>query len=462
MRKSIFRIIAMIILCAAVMCSCASEPEESFSGVFDSASVENNLGGYEFMYRCGEEGTFLGYKEDTFFFDMAKKRVADIESGYNCTFKIIHYVWDDTENMRKAVASGVYYGDAFNMIGDKLEDAAEMGLLVGLSTLSDYFDITDADKWGSRYQLESVSYNDDIYAFVPYYWPEQSFAEMGYYMTINEDTIGRIGATDPREYVENGQWVWAQFRKSIESFSVIEGGETKVYSIPAPEGGFAQMYLFSNGSRLVVADENGNGVFGLNDDRAIVAMQEALDVKNEYDYAFMRNSSVDALENGEIAMIWCDSNTLLKTVSYQVENFGIVKWPTGPAVDPDYSFSVHNNITPTGISILAHDTDPVAFILDKLYEPFEGYETQDAIHAYMMNGVFFDERDCKTFYDMVDNTRFLYFHYGISPATCEFISSSNTVIQSIQEMEHKTQIAFEKNVTPCVRGIIAVYGSYGD
>jgi len=467
MKKGIIKLILLVLAASVFLCSCGATAEVE---VFDEDLIGTDSGydleGYTIKYICGLEDTFLGYEEDTFFYDMAKQRVSDVEKELNCKVNAQNVQTNDLTAMMTATASGVYYGDAFSWEGDMLEDAAAAGLLVGLSSVSDYLDIKDSDKWGTKYQLESICYNDDVYGFIPYLWPERSYSEMGYFITINEDVVSKIGGTDPREYVENRQWVWSQFRECLAQFTVTEGSETSIYAIPTDDGGYAHMYIRSNGSRLVSVSANGTITNGFTDEKTMKAMQEAVDVKKEYAYAFSKTSQMDSiiedLAAGKLAMAFIDCNNLLTKVAYKVDNFGIVKWPTGPDVDPDYVFSTYSNIRPTSISILTPDAGATALILDKIYEPFEGYETQEKIHDYMKSGVFFDDRDCDTFFGMIENTQYNYFHFGVFGLVSGYVNGSSSIAQSVESMEDRLEDIFEENIAPCVEGIIAVYGSYGD
>jgi len=467
MKKKLICFILLAFVFNLIICACgASESEEIFDEDLIGSDSGYDLEGYTIKYICGLEDTYLGYEEDTFFYDTAKQRVADVEKELNCKIEAQNSKSGDSSAMITATASGVYYGDAFSWEGDMLEDAAAAGLLVGLSSVSDYLDIKDTEKWGNKYQLESICYKDDVYGFIPYYWPERSYSEMGYFLAVNEDVVSKLGETDPREYVENRTWTWSQFRECLERFTVTEGSETTIHAMPTDDGYYALMYIGSNGSRLVSVSPNGKITNGYTDEKTMKAMQEAVDVKTEYAYAFsktsIRETIVEELASGKLAMAPVDCNFLLTKVAYQVDNFGIVKWPVGPDVDPDYVFSTYANIRPTSISVLTPDAGATALILDKLYEPFEGYKTQDEIKNYMKNLVFHDDRDCDTFFGMIENTQYNYFHFGVYGLISGYVNGGASIAQSVESMEDRLEDIFEENIAPCIEGIISVYGTYGD
>lgn len=456
MKNSFFKTLLIVLSVMLLLCSCTKEGDtEIFEGSFEDENAEYNLNGYNLVYYCCGDGDLRNYKKDTFFYDLVQKRIGEVEKEYNCTVEIRNSTSEIIKTMQAAASGGQYLGDAFSYVGDVLNDIAAAGLLVGMKSVSDVLDITDLNKWEGKYYHETIAYNDDLYGFIPGIWPEFSYSEIGHYLVLMEDNIAKLGGTDPRDYLENRQWVWETFRKCLKDFTRVTGEDTDIYAIPATVHEFPHMYLNSNGNHLVDFDSNGNIINGYTDARAYKAMQEARDVKEEYGYA-IRPDGVP----GSLAMTFSNSNNLLKNIAFTVENFGIVGPPSGPDVEPGYVYSEYSNIRPTSISIMTQDQTATALILNSIYEPFEGYETHEKIRNYMNESVFFDRRDCDVFFTMVEHTRYNYFHWNVYSYMSEYLEDGQTITQSIETLEHKLSFVIEKNITPCVKGIIAVYGSY--
>ena len=64
-------------------------------------------------------------------------------------------------------------------------------------------------------------------------------------------------------------------------------------------------------------------------------------------------------------------------------------------------------------SILGKNVESSAFIIDKLYEPLEGFEDKEEIKDFMAYNYFFDDRDADIFFKMFENTEYNYFIEGM-------------------------------------------------
>ena len=473
MKKQVFRLALLFVTFCVFLCACASSvEEENFDADFLGTSSGVDLNGFELVYGKYPSDDILGYTPDTEFADLALQRLDDIQDRFNC--KITFQYGIANVDFLSASVGNAFLCDVFSGGGDLMADAARIGALIGISELSDYIDYRDEAKWGSRKMLEVVYYEDDLYGIVPCAWPALGFSDggFGYPIAVNEDLVRSLAQPDPREYVENGTWDWAQFRKCLEAYTVIEGGETIHYGIAVGNTYLAEMYLLSNGCNFVKKGPGG-WVSDLTDERTMKAMQEANDVfYGELGYTIDK-SSRDA---GVVADLFVNEKAVMGAnmsnffygkdarISRNVNNFGILKWPVGPDVDPDYAFSVYEDITNClSFPVLSHDPDNTAFIINELYAPLPGLETFDAIKEYMAHNYFFDERDCDCFFAMYQNPHYNYFHYGFRGHLVAFFDQHDlSIAGALEKNSNAMQAGIDEYVAPSLRGIEALWGPEGN
>ena len=202
LKTSLLVLISFLLL---VACSASEEivPE------YGTDQTEITFDGMEIKFSIlpREEYTYemyILYPQDTLFADLAKQRVNDVEEKYdvkiNFTFEKIH------ENLLFSILSDEVICDIFTSNDYELYDHIKSNLLYPIDSLESGIVYTDSDKWGRREQLVSYVYKDHLYGVLPMYWPETMYKNCDHFFFVNESMIASIGETDPREYVENGEW----------------------------------------------------------------------------------------------------------------------------------------------------------------------------------------------------------------------------------------------------------------
>ena len=68
----------------------------------------------------------------------------------------------------------------------------------------------------------------------------------------------------------------------------------------------------------------------------------------------------------------------------------------------------------TGIPELCKDPTMSAIILNAIYEPLPGYESEESIVDYLRQNFFFDDRDVTNFIDAYNNLYYNYRHEGLT------------------------------------------------
>ncbi|MBO4392134.1 MAG: hypothetical protein J5816_02390 [Clostridia bacterium] len=479
MSKLLLLVLALIVFATACQ---AGETEEFFDQDFNSsANAKMDLGGFEMVYEFGSNESdglitenVLGYRPDTQFSDLAKARIKEVENDYNCKLKINYNSTQRCHTFISLSYAGVFMCDVISGISDMWADAARAGMLVGLSELGEYIDYKNEDKWGNRSILEVIYYENDLYGLIPMGWPELNHSSFGYPLAVNEDLVALSGQPDPREYVESGDWTWAQFRNCLENYTQIEGTETVRYGLSAHWPYYAEMFIRSNGDSLVYKDDEGNYSYGFVTPTAFAAMEEARAIWNtdlSYTISSGMNDTVEQTVNdfvNEVSVMCVAPTGYLygqdARISLNVDNFGILTWPLGPDAEPGHVYGImENNNYCIAFSALSTQPDTSAVIINALYEPLPGFETAEDIKAYMAHNFFFDERDCDCFLAMYYNQEYNYFHYNMRTQYVGFLErTSRSISEYVEGISSVANEIFQKDVMPSVRGIEAVWGTYGD
>ncbi len=469
--KKTAELIALILLICVVAASCnASAENELFDMEFSSSSSTLDLENFEMTYEFGLPssaeglGSCLGYELDTQFGDLAVQRLADVQKELNCTVTVNYREKGSSCGIFVASsASGAFFCDAISGISDIWADVARIGMVIGLSELDDYIDYRNEEKWGYRNMLKVVYYEDDLYGVIPLLWPEIAVT-FSAPIVVNEDLISQLGATDPRDYIENGEWTWDKFREVLELYFVKEGSEVKHYALNTNAQHFGFMFVRSNGDLMAEKDANGNYVPGFMSESAVKAMEEARDIySGSLSHTIdTKTDTIDALLGGTAVMGSVNADQIISIgsrISREMDNFGILSWPTGPDVDPDYHFATHANIEMCiAFSRMSDNPEATAAIINALYEPFEGYETLDSIIEYMARSYFFDKRDASVFYNMFLASEYNYFHYGLYEPTYSWLTSKSAISEYIEANYDSLTEKINEYVLPSVRGIDSLWG----
>lgn len=465
-------ILAIIISLIATACNASAE-EEVFDVDFVKKAGELDLEGVEIVYEVGLTAaalafdSCLGYELDTQFGDMAVQRLKDVQERLNCKLDIKYTDnYYSCRNFVAASASGAFFCDVISGISDMWADVARLGMLVGMSEIEEYIDYRNEAKWGYRNMLEVIYYEDDLYGIVPLLWPEVSVS-FGCPIVINENHIATLGATDPRDLLENGEWTWDKFKEVLELYYVAEGSDVKHYAMTCSTHTFGDMFLLSNGSHYVEKNDKGEYEYGFFTPEAIKAMDTGRDIF----YGPLAHTidsttePVDALINGTTVLGSLYSESIIglgSRIAKEMDNFGLVTWPTGPDVEPGYTFGfLHNIERCISFSRMSKYPEATAAIISAIYEPFEEYQTLDDILALMTRNYFYDKRDSDVFYNMFFSADYTYFHYQMYDQMHEWLTYNKTTTEYIEAHRDEIEALIEEHLLPSMRGIEAVWGEAG-
>lgn len=425
MRRFSAAIICILLVFSLISCT-ASEPE--IVPEYDATVSEDSLDlngqqlkmGMAIMSYYESDNSTLTYINDTDLGDLAAQRLKDVEEKYNCEI-IFDYVARSGELAFNSAIAGTYVYDFINEESYFLENFMRANAFVDLTTLEN-IDVFDETKWGNRNIRMQSMYNGAIYAVLPAAHPSRVQNSMGGMIVVNEDIIASLITTDPRDYFENGTWNWETFTNCLNTYAHTSGISNEyVYSFSCNGyGGIARGLAMSNGVDYVTLDDSGNvKEIGYVSQLAIDAYNQA------YDWLYGSTADnvlstggeanlVSGFISGNSAMMLTNVWRLLAnsdSIAYRLDNYGLVPVPVGPnASGPDdYKITTSSALFSTCIPITAKDAEISAFIIDKIYAPFEGYETKEDMIDYLTKNYFHDRRDSVFFIEMIEDDH-VWFH----------------------------------------------------
>lgn len=420
--KNRIAILLAIMMIVAICVSCTAEeeivPEYQEMMAEDSVDLKGavfNMAYGALGYFEGEEST-LTFTNNTDMGDLAIKRVKDVESKYNCDMNFIFQNGCGQRAFDCALAGSYVYDivcdESFYLIN--YMKASAFSDLATFSTI----DVFDESKWGSRYMTMSTMFDGHIFGVLPAALPMRVGVSIGGTLVLNETVIAQVLGTDPRDYVDNGEWNWDNFENCVKTYAHNNPLTNEfIYSLSSPYGGFARDLAMSNGVDFFYLNNDGSFSLGYFAPPAVEACEKAFEwffgetatnVKSDGSWDDMLRMVV----NGETALSMVSSWQVLSTTDslvYLSDDFGLVQFPCGPNAGPnDYVSSYTSALFTLCIPTTAKDPETAAFIVDKLFEPFEGLETDEQIIDYLHKNYFEDRRDAEFYVERTKGEHVFY------------------------------------------------------
>ncbi|MBQ6053527.1 MAG: hypothetical protein IJL30_09640 [Clostridia bacterium] len=406
--KKLTSVIILIIALLAV-CSCAQKEQEEFLLEFDTlqSSEVTDLNGYEcpivqdydidhpFQYPVG---TLMG--------DMYLQRLKDISNEYNCDITVQTIQGNETAR----IASNLYVGEI--ACSHSPHNPAKDGLYYPLDVLKDYLDYTNAEKFGSPGILEQGMFDGIPYTVSPVSWPGKQKLYAYNIFAVNEDTVSKYGLTDPREYVERGEWTWETFEKALPDYQVVDGE----YTSTAMNLTWTILdFVMMNGVDYISVSDDGNVAPSLDSQNVIDAFDwcskllanhaDIISYLGHYDM-------VAGFINGNITLAQTSFSHMINEMIYDVDNYGAIPFPCGPNGTYGEWVNAYSGADSMAIWVNAKKPEAAAVIIDRIFEPFEGYETPDELQNYAST-IFYDRRDVELFTTFMKYSRWNYYTLGI-------------------------------------------------
>lgn len=469
------RKILSLMLCAIMLFTCISCVAETPEIVpeYDSNIAEDsiNLNGQTIVIGISptayydSDNSTLTYINNTDLGDLAVQRLKDVQEKYNCKIEF-EYKERSGEVAFNSAVGGSYIYDVVNEESYFLVNFMRANAFVDLTSLEN-IDVFDESKWGNKSMLTSTMFDGAIYGVLPAAHPMRVSISIGSILAINEDHIASLLVTDPRDYFENGEWTWETFTNCLETYSYTSGiSNDYIPALAASYGGFARALALCNGIDYITPKENGDFDLGYFDTPAIEAYNQAW----EWFYGATAasidtvNRSLDNFIAGTSVMSFRSAWEILSTstsIAYQMENFGIVPLPVGPNAEGqnDYQCEYSSADFTMCIPITAKDPEISALVLDKIYEPFEGYETKEDIISYLHKNYFKDARDARFFVEMSEDGHAVYHDHMHSFSTMTDQMPNTGITKGLESYRDQMYDNAEKYVLPAYATMIQ-YSEY--
>ena len=281
-----------------------------------------------------------------------------------------------------------------------------------LDSVEEYLDYTDAAKVGTIGLLEQGIYHGIPYAVTPAAWPgKQTVTSFGVFI-VNENLVSRYGLVDPRDYVENREWTWDTFERILPEYNIDDGSvQANAVNITWSILDFAMM----NGADYVKENEDGTIVAALDSEEIRETFDWCARVFTEHEDSVTFNGH-DAMLNqffsDGVVMAQTAIDHVIRFFSYEVSNYGIVPMPCGPKGTYGQWSNAHSENVSFGIMVNAREPEASAMVINRLLDPFEGYETEEDLKEYMSD-YFYDDRDLDLLMNFYKNSRWNYVDFGL-------------------------------------------------
>ncbi len=411
------------------LCCCSQQAEEAVP------SYETDLGdidyqGQEFVFvqRNGEHSTgeeYFGYVVNTAFADLALERVREVENKYNVKISVNTSGNDINNLITTTSVTGLVPYDAVQTATNAMVSLARAGYFYDFTYLGDYLDYTNSAKWGNKEYLKPVCWDGGLYGVLPAAWPMLKYRSIDGAVVVNETLISRLSQTDPREFVEKDEWTWRKLEELMPVYNHINDAGDEVKALETTVHWLFRTMHPTNGEGIIYKDEKGDYQLSLHSPITFEAMQTAWNwTFGEYSTFVtidLTNNWTAMLQNfldGKSVLTLTDGTDLCgaeNSIVYKMENFGVVPFPHGPNGNAD---STGSTITATrcitSIPAICKDPTMSAVILNAIYDPLPGYETEEDEFDYLRKQYFFDDRDVTNFMKMYHTILYNYRHEGIT------------------------------------------------
>lgn len=366
------------------------------------------------------EGDFMSFLHETNLCDIALARKAAIEAAYDCKIETTYSSLTGDE-MVSAIVEAYATGKAFTDIVDTESLGDQFKLCNGdclypLVDVKEYLNYEIAEKYGPANLLEGTMRNSVPYMVTGYSLPEHQNTCGNPTMIFDVKLIKENNLTDIREYYEQGKWTFDFFENTFLPTYTIQVGERNIIACAAPKPiNVVNGAIYSNGA-MPYREQDGTYVNNLDCDEILYAIDWVSKILREHGDQLKTcgsfANSQQMLINKDAFMAIDEFANIFRVFAYNVEEFGIVPFPSGPNGNYGNNPSL-SSIRAYGITKGTESPEYVAVVLSELLETFEEYPDRESLKEFYST-MFFDERDINVFFSMSDNARSYYFSAGWS------------------------------------------------
>lgn len=461
MKKLIVSLITVAFLFSVVSCVGSGNSVTDDEGFHNNSDLESNVGG-TFIIKTESEAqlSLVPSDNDDSRMELIESRYRDILARFNC--KISASVVANgsiASNMITASAVSGTYADLIELSAGQIYDLYKGGYLTSIQDV-EAIDIDD-EKWGFEEQKNVMTFGDGkIYGFRNTYWaaPLQDISGVLFY---NEDIILKNMLTSPYDYYESGEWNWTAFEYICKGVTQNINDLQGVYGFMIPSAEYPEFIhaaIYSNGGQRLKKDSGGKYVGGYNDSNTIEALEWVADLVNKEKVCYMpgnlsSGSDVDIMSFTDRYTVFLVSNSYtgfsgVATYPLSVLETGFrwIEFPRGSGFEGETTVYYTENDSFLALA-KSFDSEKKGVVLDALFEPLDGENSEDW-KKFMNDNYFFYEEDSEFYY------------YALEHAVSDFSILTQNVNKSIDDVfesvitGRKTAKEAVETLEPVITGLI--------
>ncbi|MDF2685402.1 MAG: transporter substrate-binding protein [Clostridia bacterium] len=415
--KKIFALLLMLALALSLF-SCSGEVVENGDEVNPEEEVPAvDMNGFvsKILQHDVVEKPFY-FMQDSTYSDLLNDRVSAIETRFNCD---IQFEQQEPTGLRTYIqtnlAGGINVGEMVYMSGSNDQFPLSVGgYFYPLTDLNEIIDYEDASKYGPANLQEACMYQGVPYGVIPVKWPTKAQAgNVGVVFMINEEMVKQYNLVDPRDLYEQNKWTYEALEELTPSFNIVEG-EKDIKTFFANKRSFIEGLMSSVGMKMVTKDDSGKVIAGFNTQNVIDVLNWGHKYLNDFSQNITLISTWTAHESliaGDCTMALYETNQI-PTIAKDMKDFGIVPFPISPYIDKDQQTFYTGTFDTLSIFANAENPEFDAYIIDRLFESFTGYETEEDMIGLYDKTMFFDKRDINLYMNFFK--KIIYYYHSQS------------------------------------------------
>ena len=424
MTKKIIRLFSLILsmsLLISVISACGSAT--TLMPFIAEDADKLNLDGYvfSFMQTDGNYENVFGYKATTVLSDAVLKRMSDIEQELNCKIEVGKNAYGADILLSKYMGGNLGFEAMFSTNNNQaLMEAAACHILLPIEQYGDYIDYLNTEKYGEVNIAEINSYKGSIYGVTPIQWVYKEPVCIGL-VVFNMGLVNKYGKTAPRELYESDKWTWESFENIVADYSLMDG-ENKIYSLAARSIDVLKLAALGNGVKYADIADDGSTLNTLYSEKMSEACTWYFNMATNYEENFALKMTTDAYNWEHVEehfSILQDTtacvtapNVLFGTIIYEVEEYSILPFPTGPSGEYGKWPAATEGASTFSVFGTAKEPEIAFKIIDMLSEPLPGYETDEQILDYLSTNVLYSREDAEIVLELKHNGQYTYWPQG--------------------------------------------------